>query len=455
MLIRGGVVATAEGTAPADVLIEGERIARVAADIPVEPEQRVIDATGMLVMPGGVDAHTHLDMPLGEIHSSDDFESGTRAAACGGTTTIIDFATQARGARMLDALETWWKKADGRAAIDYGLHMIVTDLAGGGLGDLNRLVEEGVTSFKVFMAYPRTLMLDDGAIFEVMRRARDIGALTLVHAENGAVIDVLVRRALAEGKTAPVYHALTRPAAAEAEAVHRAVALAEMAEAPVYIVHVSSEDALREVRRPHVFAETCPQYLLLSVDDLARPGFEGAKYVLTPPLREKRHQAALWEGLAGGEIDVVATDHCPFRFEDQKALGRDDFTKIPNGGPGIEHRLELLFHFGVNAGRFGSSRFVDLVSTAPARLFGLYPRKGALAAGSDADVVIWDPQAERVIGAANHHMRVDYSMYEGFRVKGRARTVLSRGECVVRDFEFVGRGGRGQYVKRVETAGRR
>jgi dihydropyrimidinase len=453
VLIRNGVVVTAESAAPADVLIEGERIERVAAGIPVEAAQQVIDATGMLVFPGGVDAHTHLDMPLGGICSSDNFETGTQAAACGGTTTILDFATQARGTRMLDALEAWRKKADGCAAIDYGLHMIVTDLFGGGLDDLDRLVAEGVTSFKLFMAYPATLMLGDGAIFEVLCRARENGALTAIHAENGAVIDVLVRRALAEGKTTPVYHALTRPAATEGEAVHRAIALAEMADAPVYIVHVSSADGLRQVqeareRGARVFAETCPHYLLLSVDELARPGFEGAKYVLTPPLREKRHQAKLWEGLERGDLSIVATDHCPFRFEDQKALGRYDFTKIPNGGPGIEHRLELLFHFGVNEGRLTTSQFVERVSTEPARLFGLYPRKGALLTGSDADVVIWDPNAERVISAADHHMRVDYSMYEGFRVKGRARIVLSRGEVVVQDYEFVGRAGRGRYLKR-------
>jgi dihydropyrimidinase len=296
-------------------------------------------------------------------------------------------------------------------------------------------------------------MVDDGAIFRVMERASRNGALVSMHAENGPVIDVLIERALAEGKTAPVYHALTRPPRAEAEAVHRSIAIAEMAGAPVYIVHVASGDALDEIRRARargapVFAETCPQYLLLSIDDLARPDFEGAKYVLTPPLRPKQQQAALWAGLCDGDLQVVSTDHCPFRFADQKSLGRGDFTKIPNGGPGIENRLQLIWHHGVNQGRLTVNQFVELVSTAPARLFGLYPKKGEIAAGSDADIAIWDPAVERVISAATHHMRVDYSLFEGFQVKGAARTVLSRGEVIVNGGEFLGKPGRGRYQKR-------
>jgi dihydropyrimidinase len=407
----------------------------------------------MYVMPGGIDVHTHLDMPMGEIRSSDDFETGTRAAAFGGTTCIVDYATQARGMRMRDAFDAWREMAEGKASIDYGFHMIVTDLAGGGLADMDEMVREGVTSFKLFLAYPRSLMVDDGIVFRVMERAARNGALVCIHAENGLIIDVLIERALAEGKTAPVYHALTRPPRAEAEAVHRSMAIAEMVGAPVYIVHVSSGDALDEIRWARargaaVFAETCPQYLLLSIDDLARPDFEGAKYVLTPPLRPKEHQAALWAGLRDGDLQVVATDHCPFRFADQKILGRGDFTKIPNGGPGIEDRLQLLWHYGVNQGRMTINRFVDLVSTTPARLFGLYPNKGEIAAGSDADLAIWDPDVECVIGAATHHMRVDYSLYEGFRVKGAARTVLSRGEVIVNGGQFLGKPGRGRYRKR-------
>jgi len=452
-LIQNGTVATARDTRAADVLIENERIVEVRPGIQAPAGATIIDAGGMYVMPGGIDVHTHLDMPLGDIRSSDDFETGTRAAAFGGTTCIVDYATQARGTRMRDAFNAWRRMAEGKASIDYGFHMIVTDLAGDGLADMDEMVREGVTSFKMFMAYPRSLMVADGTIFRVMERAARNGALVCIHAENGPVIDVLMERALAEGNTAPVYHALTRPPLAEAEAVHRSMAIAEMAGAPVYIVHVSSMDALDDIRRARargaaVLAETCPQYLLLSIDDLARPDFEGAKYVLTPPLRPKEHQAALWAGLRDGDLQVIATDHCPFRFADQKTLGRGDFTRIPNGGPGIENRLQLMWHHGVNQGCLTVNRFVELVSTAPARLFGLYPNKGEIAAGSDADIVIWDPAAERVIGATTHHMRVDYSLYEGFQVKGAARTVLSRGEVIVDGGEFLGKPGRGRYQKR-------
>jgi dihydropyrimidinase len=370
----------------------------------------------------------------------------------------VDYATQPRGTRMRDALDCWWKKAEGRATIDYGLHMIVTDLAGAGLEDMDELVAEGVTSFKLFMAYPNTLMVDDATIFKVLSRTARNGALVCMHAENGGVIDVLVARALAERKTAPVYHALTRPPLAEAEAVHRAIALAEMAGVPVYIVHVSSEDALNQVREARsrgvpAFAETCPHYLLLGIDELRRPDFEGAKYVLTPPLRPLHHLPKLWDGLKDDHLQVVSTDHCPFCFADQKALGRDDFTKIPNGGPGIEHRLQLIYHHGVNSGRISLNRFVEIVSTAPARIFGMYPRKGEIAAGSDADLVVWDPNARHTIGARTHHMRVDYSMFEGFQVRGNARTVLSRGEVIVDGGRFLGKPGRGRYLKRAARGG--
>jgi len=320
------------------------------------------------------------------------------------------------------------------------------------------MVADGVASFKLFMAYPGVLMVDDATIFQAMSRTARNGALICMHAENGGVIDVIVRRALAEGKTAPIHHALTRPVTAEAEAVHRAIALAEMAGAPVYIVHLSSEDALNQVREARdrgvpAFAETCPQYLLLSMEELARPGFEGAKYVFTPPLREKQHPPKLWDGLKNDHLQVVSTDHCPFCFEDQKSLGKDDFTKIPNGGPGIENRLQLIYHHGVNQGRLSLNRFVELVATTPARLFGLYPRKGTLAPGSDADIVVWDPNADHVISAKTHHMRVDYSMFEGFTVKGNARMVMSRGEVIVDGGLYHGRPGRGQYLKRAARGG--
>jgi dihydropyrimidinase len=457
-LIRNGTVVTAKETKSADVLIDGDLIKEVRPGIPATAADTVIDAKGMHIFPGGIDAHTHLDMPFGGTTSADDFESGTRAAAFGGTTTIVDFAIQAKGTRMRDALDTWWKKAEGRASIDYGLHMIVTDLGEAGLEDMDDLVREGVASFKLFMAYPGVLMVDDGTIFKALSRTAKNGALVCMHAENGSVIDVIVARALAEGKTAPVYHALTRPPRAEAEAVHRAIAMAEIAGVPVYIVHLSSEDALNEVREARdrgvpAFAETCPQYLLLSIDELSRPGFEGAKYVFTPPLRPKEHQPVLWDGLKNDHLQVVSTDHCPFCFKDQKILGKDDFTKIPNGGPGIENRLQLIHHHGVNAGKITLNRFVELTSTTPARIFGMYPKKGEIAPGSDADLVIWDSNAAYTISAATHHMKVDYSMFEGFAVKGNARMVMSRGEVIVEGDKFLGKPGRGKYLKRAARGG--
>ena len=457
-LIRNGTVVTAENTFPADVLIEAESIREVRAGIPVNAADTVIDATGMLLLPGGIDVHTHLDMPFGGTTSSDDFETGTRAAAIGGTTTIVDFAIQARGTRMRDALDTWWKKAEGKACIDYGLHMIVTDLGTSGLDDMDDLVREGVASFKLFMAYPNVLMVDDATIFKALSQTAKNGALVCMHAENGGAIDVMVQRALAEGKTAPIYHAMTRPVKAEAEAVHRAIALAEMAGAPVYIVHLSSEEALNQVREARdrgvpAFAETCPQYLLLSIEELARPNFEGAKYVFTPPLREKENLPKLWDGLKHDHLQVVSTDHCPFCFEDQKILGINDFSKIPNGGPGVENRLHLIHHHGVNAGKLTLNRFVEITSTAPARIFGMYPKKGAIAAGSDADIVIWNPLAAHIISAKTHNMRVDYSMFEGFQVKGNAEKVLSRGELIVEKGKYLGRVGRGQYLRRAARGG--
>ncbi|HTW67379.1 MAG TPA: dihydropyrimidinase [Bryobacteraceae bacterium] len=458
LLIRNGTIVTAEKTFAGDVLVEDGTIKDVRPGIAAEPGLEVIDASGMLLLPGGIDAHTHLDMPFGGTTSSDDFETGTRAAAIGGTTTIVDFAIQSRGTKMRDALDTWWKKAEGKACIDYGLHMIVTDLPDAGLEDMDDLVREGVASFKLFMAYPNVLMVDDATIFRALQQTSKNGALICMHAENGSVIDVIVRQALAEGKTAPIYHALTRPTAAEAEAVHRAIALAEIAGVPIYIVHLSSEDALNQVREARdrglpAFAETCPQYLLLSIDNMNVPGFESAKYVFTPPLRGKENLPKLWDGLKSDNLQVVSTDHCPFCFDDQKALGKDDFTKIPNGGPGIENRLQLLHHHGVGAGKISINRFVEIVSTAPARIFGMYPKKGVIAPGSDADIVVWDPKAEHLISAKTHHMRVDYSMFEGFRVTGNARQVFSRGELIVDQGRYIGRIGRGQYLRRAARGG--
>ncbi len=453
ILITNGQIVSAEETRTADVGIVGERIAEVGLRLPREGAGRVIDAAGKLVIPGGVDVHTHLDMPLGDIHSSDDFETGTRAAAFGGTTTIIDFANQKKGHSLHQAVEEWKARAAGKAVIDYGLHCTICDLAPGVLEEVDELVGEGVSSFKVFTAYPGRLMLEDGAILQVLQRCRRNGGLVCVHAENGPAIEALIHWALSSGHTEPKYHAITRPPVTEAEAARRVIALAEKAGAPLYIVHVTCRESLEQIaaaraRSLPVFAETCPQYLYLTGDDLDRPGFEGAKYVLTPPLRTQRDREALWDGLRAGTLQAVSTDHCPFNYRGQKELGRDDFTKIPNGGPGIEHRLSLLYSGGVLTGRFSENRFVELVSTAPAKIFGLYPRKGAIVAGSDADVVIFNPQAERTISARTHHMRVDYSMYEGFKVRGAAEVVMTRGQVIVEQEACSARAGRGKFVKR-------
>ncbi len=452
-LIRNGTVVTATDTFAADLGINDGKISAIAAQLPVENAGRVIDAAGRLVMPGGIDVHTHLDMPFGGTTSADDFETGTIAAAFGGTTTLIDFAIQYKGQTLRQAFDTWMKKAHDKAVTDYAFHCIITDLGAAQLEEMGQLIREGVTSFKLFMAYPGVFMLDDASIFRAMSQAAKHAGLICMHAENGGAIDVIVQKALAEGKRAPKYHALTRPTTAEAEATSRAIALAEMAGAPVYIVHLSCNDALEKVREARdrglpVYAETCPQYLYLSLDNFDVPGFEGAKYVFTPPLREKWHQEKLWQGLALDTLQVVSTDHCPFCFKEQKELGKDDFTKIPNGGPGIEHRLSLIYTGGVHAKRFSANRFVELVSTAPAKLFGLYPRKGTIAVGSDADLVIFDPDEQQVISAKTHHMRVDYSMFEGIQIIGIPKTVLSRGLAVIDSGKFVGRPGAGQFLRR-------
>src|SRR3954469_8168025 len=420
-IIRNGTVVTATDSYVADVAVIDGKIAAIGKDLPAENASRILDASGKLLLPGGIDVHTHLDMPFGGTTSADDFETGTRAAAFGGTTTLIDFAIQYKGQPLRQAFDTWMSKASSKAVSDYAFHCIVTDVSGCQLSEMNDLVREGVTSFKLFMAYPGVFMLDDGSIFKALQMTSQNGGLVCMHAENGSAIDVIVQQALAEGKTAPIYHALTRPTKAEAGAGHRSIALAEMAGVPVYIVHLSSEDALNQVREARdrglpAFAETCPQYLLLSIEELERPNFEGAKYVFTPPLRPIEHLPKLWDGLKHDHLQVVSTDHCPFCFEDQKVLGKDDFTKIPNGGPGIENRLQLMHHYGVGAGQISLNRFVEITSTAPAKIFGMYPRKGQIAAGSEADIVIWDPQERHTITAKTHHMRVDYSMFEGFEV---------------------------------------
>ena len=457
-LIKNGRIVTAEQDYYADIYIEKDKITTIGSNLKIEADN-VYDAKGKYVIPGGVDVHTHLDMPFGGTTSCDDFETGTKAAAFGGTTALIDFAIQSKGMKMREALDVWWKKAENKATIDYGLHMIVTDLPDAHLEDMNDMVREGVSSFKLFMAYPGVLMVDDATIFKAMKQTAQNGALVCMHAENGSVIDTIVQRSLAEGKTAPIYHALTRPTSAEGEAVNRAIALSEMAGAPVYIVHLSSNDALEKVAEARdkglpTYAETCPQYLFLSIEEnMNKPGFEDAKYVFTPPLREKWHQDKLWAGLRKNTLQVVSTDHCPFCYKEQKELGKGDFTKIPNGGPGIEHRLQLLYSGGVVEKRISLNRWVELCSTTPAKMFGLYPRKGTIAAGSDADVVIWDPEKEYTLSAHTHHMCTDYSMFEGKKMKGNAETVFSQGEVIVKDNKFLGKPGRGQFVKRDTYAG--
>jgi len=456
--ITNGTVITATGTLAADVLIDGEQVIALAqpgselATSWAAGAGRVLDAAGKYVLPGGIDGHTHMEMPFGGTFSVDTFETGSRAAAWGGTTTIVDFAVQPKGTSLLAALDKWHEKADGNCVIDYGFHMIVSDVNDTTLKEMATCVDGGVTSFKMFMAYPGVFYATDGEILLAMQQAERIGALTMMHAENGIAIDELVAQAIAAGRTAPLQHGLTRPPELEAEATGRAITLAAVTGAPLYIVHLSAAQALDRVTQArdtgqNVFAETCPQYLYLSLEDLARPDFEGAKYVCSPPLRMPQHQDSLWRGLRGNDLSVVSTDHCPFCFKDQKELGRSDFSKIPNGIPGVEHRMDLL-HQGVVAGELSLARWVEVASTTPARMFGLYPRKGVIAPGSDADIVIYDPAAKQVISAATHHMNVDYSAYEGMEITGRVDTVLSRGQLVIDGGEYHGTTGHGQYLQR-------
>ena len=452
VLIKNGHIFTAVDNYVADILVDDGKIRTIGLDLSADAE-KTIEATGKYVIPGGIDPHTHLDFPFGGTVSSDDFSTGTIAAAVGGTTSIVDFVVQQRGQALTEALEIWHQKAGGQAAIDYGFHMIVQDLPDSRLPEMDEMVRQGVTSFKMFMAYRGAVMVDDDTIFKAMVRAADNGALICLHAEHGHMIDVLVQQALAQGNTAPRFHASTRPPVTEAEATHRAIRMAEIAGAPVYFVHLSCTEALEQVqaarsRQNYVYAETCPHYLTLDDSMYDQEGFEGAKYVLTPPLRGKAHQEELWKGLRRNDLQVVSTDHCAFRFSDQKTLGVNDFSKIPNGGPGIENRLSLLYTHGVASGLMDLNRMVELFSTNPARLFGLFPRKGTIAVGSDADIVVFDPDAETVISAQTHHMNVDYNLYEGMRVKGVPEVVIVNGRVLVEDGEYTGIPAGGRFLKR-------
>ncbi|OCA87221.1 dihydropyrimidinase [Pseudobacillus wudalianchiensis] len=452
-LIKNGTIVTASDLYEADILIEGEKIAAIGRNLD-ESAAQVIDAKGAYVFPGGVDPHTHLDMPFGGTVTSDDFETGTIAAAHGGTTTVIDFCLTSKGEPLKNSIQTWHEKSKEKAVIDYGFHLMISEVNDSVLAEIPKIIEEeGITSFKVFMAYKNVFQADDETLFRTLLTAKEHGALVMVHAENGDVIDFLVNKALKEGNTDPIYHALTRPPEVEGEATGRAAQLTGLADSQLYVVHVSCAEAVEKIEEARkkgyqVWGETCPQYLVLDQSYLEKPNFEGAKYVWSPPLREKWNQDVLWNALKNGQLQTLGSDQCSFNFKGQKELGLGDFTKIPNGGPIIEDRFSILFSEGVKKGRISINQFVDIVSTRIAKLFGLFPRKGTIAVGSDADIVIFDPNKERTISAETHHMNVDYSAFEGMKVTGEPISVLSRGEFVIREKEFVGKPGKGQYLKR-------
>jgi dihydropyrimidinase len=450
--IAGGTIISPTDTYRADIGIRRGKIVEIAKKL-ADGAKEVIDARGAYVFPGAIDMHTHLDMPFMGTSTSDDFETGTIAAAHGGTTCIVDFAMQGKGQSLKQTLNTWKSKAKGKAVLDYGFHIAICDLNQRILNEIPRAVAEGVTSFKTFLAYKGALMIDDGALYQILRTCHKAGALVMIHGENGDIIDLMAKELLAQKKTAPKYHALSRPPEVEAEATGRAIAIAQIANAPIYIVHLSCKEALERVKEARnrgfpALAETCPQYLVLSYRNYEEPGFKGAKYVMSPPLRDRSNHAPLWHGLQSNDLQVISTDHCPFNFKGQKDKGKKDFSKIPNGAPGIENRLCLIYNEGVNKKRITPNRFVDLVSTTPARLFGLYPEKGTVAVGSDADLVVFDPKKRFTIKARTNHQNVDYTPYEGYKGKGAPRVVIGQGTVLVKEGKFVGRSGQGRYIKR-------
>jgi dihydropyrimidinase len=455
-LITGGTVVNADGSVEADVLIDGETIAAVGRGLAgsdlAAGLDRTIDAAGRYVVPGAIDVHTHMELPFGGTFAKDTFETGSRAAAFGGTTTILDFAVQSKGKSLREGLDTWLAKAEGNTCVDYGFHMIMSDVTDAALAEMDALVGEGITDFKLFTAYPGVFLSDDGSIFRAMQRTEKNGGLIMMHAENGPAIDVVANELVAEGKTDPYWHGVARYPVFEGEATNRVIRLAEAAGVPVYIVHLSARDALDAVRAARdrgsmAFAETCPQYLFLSLDDLGN-GFNGAKFVCSPPLRPQDHWPALWQGLVKDDLQVVSTDHCPFDFDTQKQLGVGDFRKIPNGLPGVEDRVDLMFDGGVGGGHFSRERWVEIVSAAPARMFGLAGRKGVVAAGADADIIVYDPARRHTISARTHHMDVDYSCYEGREVTGGSDVVMSRGRVIVENGQWQGEKGWGRFLRR-------
>jgi len=453
VLIKGGRIVTAADDYVADVYVEDETVSLIGESLDMSAD-KVIDASGKYVLPGLVDPHTHLDMPFGGTVTIDDVESGQTAAAFGGTTCHVDFIIQPQGSTFADAFADWRSKANGKQLIDMGYHMAVTDLEEGGtLEELASLPDEGITSYKLFMAYKGALMVDDETLFRTMEVASETGALVMVHAENGDVIDVLVKQALAAGNTDPIYHALTRPPEAEGEATNRAIQLAHLAGAPLYVVHVTCREAVEPIALARekgwdVWGETCTQYFFTSLDDIAKPNFEGAKYVYSPPVRDKSNWEVLWNAVRNDDLSAISTDHCAFTWDGQKTLGKDDFSKIPNGGPGLENRLHMIHEFGVRSGRISLNRMVELLATNPAKLFGLYPRKGTVAVGSDADIVVFDPERKFTITAADQHSRTDYNLYEGTEVTGTPEVVLLRGNVLVEGDELVASPGIGQFVPR-------
>jgi len=454
LMLTGGRVVNSDGQIDADVLIRDGKVEALGnlSSLEIDDMQRV-DCTGRLLLPGGVDVHTHLDSPMMGMTTADDFESGTKAAACGGTTTLVDFAMQTKGDGLLGSLENHRNKARDKAVIDYGFHMCITDLYRGATDEFAEIMQTGVTSFKVFMAYRGTLMLHDGELFDVLRASSKVGGQVCVHAENGDVIDRMAADLVAAKKTGPGSHEISRPPATEVEAVQRAISISRMADSPIYFVHLSTEGAVAAVSEAQsggwaVAGETCTHYLTLDRALYDQPGFEAAKVVLTPPLRGKEHRDALWRGLRGGTLSIVSSDHCPFCFEDKKRLGGDDFRLIPNGGPGVEHRLSVIYGEGVMQGRISLEKFVELTSTAPARQFGLFPRKGAIAPGSDADIIVFDPNGRTLITAETQNQRMDYTPYEGWDLPGAMTAVYSRGDLIAENGKYVGAEGRGQFLQR-------